>query len=127
MSWVDSGILVTIQNGWALWDSKQTNDNPADMAWKDFFAEKNDDLKKSKWGAAEEAGTTYGKELAEENDVYMNLREYAFLKVGNQYRSWLKNQTGDDVFGALAADLGGTLYSGLGLVCDSCYGEVVDQ
>jgi hypothetical protein len=57
----------------------------------------------------------------------MNLREYAFLKIGNRYRSWLKNQTGDDVFGALAADLGGTRYSGLGLVCDSCYGEVVDQ
>jgi hypothetical protein len=39
----------------------------------------------------------------------------------------LKNQTGDDFFGALSADIGGTIYSGWSLICDSCHGWIVDQ
>jgi hypothetical protein len=48
MSWVDSGILVSIQNGWALLKSDRTSESAADMAWRDFFAEENENDKNSK-------------------------------------------------------------------------------
>jgi hypothetical protein len=131
ISWVDAGILESIQNGWALFVSRQTNNNPADMAWMNFFATDdipaNETTLKQLWGAAEEAGTTYGKQLADKNNAYMNEREKLFLEAGDVYRGWLKNQTGDDFFGMLAGGIGGMINLPLLPICGSCYILTVTQ
>lgn len=57
----------------------------------------------------------------------MNLREKAFLEIGDLYRGWLKDQSGDDFFGALAADVGGIVSLPLLQTCPFCYGVAVQQ
>jgi len=107
LSWVDTGILVSIQNGWALFASKQTNDNPADIAWKDFFASSGETVMKEKWGAAEKRGTEYGLSLANIHGAAINKREQLFLKVGdNLYRNLLTSGQMEEFYGQLAADIG---------------------
>ncbi|MBK9211163.1 MAG: RHS repeat-associated core domain-containing protein [Anaerolineales bacterium] len=98
-SWTDAGILASIQNGLAM--SKDKNyiqglyfhADLADKAWFDFFESfkstgaSNETLKK--WGAAEGAGTSYGKLLAQWHLQTPSTRETLFLEVGNVYRSAL--------------------------------------
>jgi hypothetical protein len=115
VSWVDAGILVSIQNGWSLFKYDQTSENAADMAWRDFFAATDEDDMKEKWGAAENLGTQYGLSLANEHGAVMNEREALFLKWGNElYRDLIASGQIEEFYGQLAADIGA-------LYCDPNY------
>ncbi|MEW6285400.1 MAG: RHS repeat-associated core domain-containing protein [Chloroflexota bacterium] len=109
VSWVDAGILESIQNGWALFDSDQASNNPADMAWKDFFATPDTDENKlkEKWGAAENLGTDYGLSLAEQHGAEANWREDIFVFVGDKfYRDLLASGQMEESYGLAGAHAG---------------------
>jgi len=106
ISWTDSGILESIQNGFALFQLQQTNGHDEDMAWKDFFSATNDGERKVKWGAAENLGTQYGLRLAEKHGAVANEREQWFLNAGNDlYRDLLQSGEIEEFYGQLAADV----------------------
>ena len=66
----------------------------ADNAWKDYFKSLKDTGSSNKtlqlWGAAEGAGTTYGRLLAQEHGQTKSVGEMLFLNVGDFYRNGLK-------------------------------------
>jgi RHS repeat-associated protein len=98
-SWGDAGILNSVQNGLAMFQGETyiAGSSPysaiADKAWNDYFVSfdatgsSNQTLRL--WGAAEGAGTTYGRILAQENGQTKSLGEMLFLGVGDAYRSAL--------------------------------------
>jgi hypothetical protein len=98
-SWGDAGILVSIQNGLAM--SRKSSyiqgSSPyaaiADNAWNDYFKSFNATGRSNTtlqlWGAAEGAGTTYGRVLAQQNGQTKSPGEMLFLLVGDGYRSAL--------------------------------------
>jgi hypothetical protein len=107
VSWVDAGTLEVIQNGYALFDSKQINKRAADMAWKDFFSATSDNERKVKWGAAEKLGNEHGISLANGHGAFMNEQEEKFLNVGNKlYRDLLATGQIEEFYGQMAADVG---------------------
>jgi hypothetical protein len=109
ISWVDAGILESIQNGYALFKSGAVSDGSSDpdMAWLEFFSAETQDDMKMKWGIAEKAGTTYGIALAAQNNAQINEREKLFLYVGDTfYRDLLAADEMESFYGQLAADVG---------------------
>jgi len=100
MSWGDAGILNSIQNGLALFKGEtpilgsSPHSEIAANAWFDYFvsfdATGRSNTSLRLWGAAEGAGTTYGRWLAQENGGTKSSGEVAFLFIGNVYRDELK-------------------------------------
>ena len=99
ISWTDAGILESIQNGYRESSRGGGEKGLAGAAseWKDFFNRfyrgdaAHEDLRQL-WGEAEQAGTNYGRDLAENKYGYSpDLDEQGFLLIGNIYRGILLN------------------------------------
>jgi hypothetical protein len=98
-SWGDAGILGSIQNGLAMFldESFRPGSSPlatiATNAWKEYFQSFENTGRSNRtlqlWGAAEGAGTTYGKWLAQESGATKSPGEMLFLGIGDLYRNGL--------------------------------------
>ncbi len=122
VSWVDAGILESIQNGWALFREIELAHAPtnADMAWKDFFdtPDADEDKLKEKWGAAENLGTDYGLSLAEQHGAEANWREDIFVFVGDKfYRDLLASGQMEESYGLAGAHAGAIVCGPLAPAC----------
>jgi hypothetical protein len=113
MSWVDAGILESVQNGWALYEAGASPDTDSDdpaMDWLEFFIAAKDpkatnEERKKEWGQAENAGTLYGESLAA--GISMSDREELFLWAGNNlYRDLLASEQIEEFYGVLGANAG---------------------
>jgi RHS repeat-associated protein len=122
VSWVDAGILESIQNGWALFRKIKLASTPtaADMAWKDFFGTSGTDEDKLKetWGAAEKLGTQYGLSLAEQHGAEANWREKLFLFLGDKlYRDLLASGQMEKTYSTVGEMAGMISCGPLALTC----------
>jgi RHS repeat-associated protein len=99
----DAGLLWTIQDGYtAIRDSKPASSAPGEL-WAQFFKASQDradrSTRRSLWGAAEIAGTTYGRYYAEDvrrvpfPSGVAGYMLNAFIEIGNGYREKLAKGT----------------------------------